>query len=111
MRLAGAKCLLAVGGCGDEECSVALATGGTEGSRAASDILLVFLIIFMAIAPVSPAALEAICAVAMRSDGSQNPNTSIVLQILRTDTDQPRTVSTRPMYLSLTNTQNAVDLL
>jgi biopolymer transport protein ExbD len=50
------------------------------------DILLVLLIIFMAITPVTPKGLEALLPQPPRNDWSERPDDVIVLQILRTNT-------------------------
>src|ERR1700761_9822881 len=74
---------------------MALATAGADGLSCGInvtpmiDILLVLLIIFMAITPVSPTGLEATVPQPSKGDGPQNPDRSVVLQIFRTDTDQP----------------------
>jgi biopolymer transport protein TolR len=74
---------------------MALATVGADGLSCGInvtpmiDILLVLLIIFMAITPVSPTGLEATVPQPSKGDGPQNPDRSVVLQIFRTDSDQP----------------------
>jgi biopolymer transport protein TolR len=74
---------------------MAFSTGGAGGFSSdinvtpMIDILLVLLIIFMAITPVSPKGLEALVPQPRTSDHPQSPENAIVLQIIHTNTDQP----------------------
>ena len=72
---------------------MAITTGGSRGLSSdinvtpMIDILLVFLIIFMAVTPVMPKGLEAL--VPLPDQNSSQPDAAIVLQILHTNTGQP----------------------